>query len=292
MRNRWMVGALGLLWGCGGATADVRTSEAPRAEVSADPVADERTNNGPSVDDAVAHGPTPAAVLRLGETREAVAGGPVDAHTLGEGCVGWIPAEPQLVIELASVQDLVITVASDLDATMSIVSPSGAARCNDDSIGLNPRIEATFEAGVHRVYVGTFDAGSGGAFRATASSPERHERISGIPLDCGLATAELGVIRLGMPVILGSHSGWTGNDGRGGMVVGDTWWNDRMWPFVGREAHVTEGGLDPIGCPYVRVDIDGGSWGWRIRDLRPAPDTQSWLESVGRLAPLPPIMSP
>ncbi len=37
-----------------------------------------------------------------------------------------------------------------------------------------------------------------------------------------------------------------------------------MVVFVGREATVTQlGGLDPQGCPYVRVDIDGGSWGWR-----------------------------
>lgn len=41
-----------------------------------------------------------------------------------------------------------------------------------------------------------------------------------------------------------------------------------MLEYVGREATVNElSGSDGAGCPGVRVDIDDGSWFWRIRDL-------------------------
>jgi hypothetical protein len=79
-----------------------------------------------------------------------------------------------------------------------------------------------------------------------------------IPRDCGMAYPEYGAIAVGSAVVLGRHSPYRG----------DTWWNDAMDANVGRAAVVTAlGGLDPAGCPYVRVDVDGGAFGWRIRDM-------------------------
>lgn len=82
-----------------------------------------------------------------------------------------------------------------------------------------------------------------------------------IPTYCGMSYPDYGPLRVGSAVILGAHTPWNG----------ETWWNDSMWPWVGRRAVVTAlGGLDPNGCPYVRVDVDGGTWGWRIRNMSPA----------------------
>lgn len=79
-----------------------------------------------------------------------------------------------------------------------------------------------------------------------------------IPTYCGMSYPDYGPLRIGSTVILGAHTEWNG----------DSWWNDAMWTYVGRTATITEfGGLDPAGCPYVRVNADGGSWGWRIRNL-------------------------
>jgi hypothetical protein len=41
-----------------------------------------------------------------------------------------------------------------------------------------------------------------------------------------------------------------------------------MLEYVGQEAFVTElRETDGAGCPIVHVDIDGGEWVWRIRDM-------------------------
>lgn len=82
-----------------------------------------------------------------------------------------------------------------------------------------------------------------------------------IPTYCGMTYPDYGPLRVGSMVILGAHTPWNG----------ETWWNDAMWPYVGRRARITElAGLDPNGCPYVRVDVDGGTWGWRIRNASPS----------------------
>lgn len=79
-----------------------------------------------------------------------------------------------------------------------------------------------------------------------------------IPTYCGMSYPDYGPLTVGTMVILGAHTPWNG----------ETWWNDSMWPYVGRRARITElAGLDPNGCPYVRVDVDGAAWGWRIRNL-------------------------
>ena len=44
---------------------------------------------------------------------------------------------------------------------------------------------------------------------------------------------------------------------------------DQYARFVGQRAMVTQlSGLDTSGCPGVRVNVDGGEFFWRIRDMR------------------------
>jgi hypothetical protein len=52
------------------------------------------------------------------------------------------------------------------------------------------------------------------------------------------------------------------------FVSGDPNWDARMARFLGRVARVTRlSGVDGRGCPGVRLDIDGGHFFWRLRDL-------------------------
>jgi hypothetical protein len=81
------------------------------------------------------------------------------------------------------------------------------------------------------------------------------------PQVCGqtAATAFYGPVQPGSQVVLGAHR----------PVAGDANWADAMGSYVSRTARVTElGGVDDAGCPGVRVDIDGGEWFWRIRDMQ------------------------
>jgi hypothetical protein len=93
---------------------------------------------------------------------------------------------------------------------------------------------------------------------------------SPIPQDCGqqYGTAVYGPIAVGTRVILGAHSGYTGPNMYGEIVTDDTYWADDMFSYVGMTATVTQlADVDPAGCTVVHVDVDGGNWFWRIRDM-------------------------
>ncbi|UJR81642.1 hypothetical protein [Sandaracinus amylolyticus] len=81
-----------------------------------------------------------------------------------------------------------------------------------------------------------------------------------LPRWCGMtdATTSYGPIVPGAVIVLGRHSPWNG----------DTNWAAEMERFVGVRARVTQlSGIDTMGCPGVRVDVDGGQFFWRIRDV-------------------------
>lgn len=83
------------------------------------------------------------------------------------------------------------------------------------------------------------------------------------PQQCHMSRAVYGAAAVGATVVLGQHR----------PVDGEANWADEMREYVGRTARVTQpADLDGQGCPGVRVDIDGGQWFWRIRDLS-APGT-------------------
>ena len=98
--------------------------------------------------------------------------------------------------------------------------------------------------------------GSGGRVGGGTSDPQFDHQ--GIPQACGLDPAVFGSISLGSSVVIGRHR----------PVDGDANWVEDMATYVGRTAKVTElFGTDGKGCPVVHVDIDGGDWFWRIRDM-------------------------
>lgn len=80
-----------------------------------------------------------------------------------------------------------------------------------------------------------------------------------IPTACGMTdeTVQYGPVQVGSKIKLGRHTPWQG----------DANWAEDMTQYVGQEAKVTElAGTDAAGCALVKVDVDGGSWYWRLRD--------------------------
>ena len=81
-----------------------------------------------------------------------------------------------------------------------------------------------------------------------------------IPTSCDMtdSTAYYGPITVGSTVILGRHTPWRGDDN----------WTPEMGRWALGTAMVTQlSGVDSVGCPGVRVDVDGGRFFWRIRDM-------------------------
>lgn len=97
---------------------------------------------------------------------------------------------------------------------------------------------------------------------ARAGAQERIEVIAGsrsaMPSECDQSAPYYGPVDVGSLVALRRHRAWRGEDN----------WSRPMDAFEDQIARVVElAGLDASGCPGVRVDLDGGQFFWRIRDL-------------------------
>lgn len=82
-----------------------------------------------------------------------------------------------------------------------------------------------------------------------------------IPTTCDMTERNVsyGSLGIGSMVQLNMHSAWRG----------DANWTPEMNRFVGMTASITSlEGVDTVGCPVVRVNVDGGQYYWRIRDMR------------------------
>lgn len=90
------------------------------------------------------------------------------------------------------------------------------------------------------------------------ASPAFAQREGPQPCDQEPETADYGSLEPGSIVVPQRHR----------FVGGDPNWDDRMGRYLGRVARVTMlSGVDEAGCPGVRLNVDGGRWFWRVRDL-------------------------
>lgn len=91
-----------------------------------------------------------------------IAGGPRDASaSFGPECRGLVSIAPSHRFRLeSSFPYLRIMARGDSDLTLVVRTPGGLLRCNDDTDGLNPVVDGTFEPGVYDVYVGLYSAGT------------------------------------------------------------------------------------------------------------------------------------
>ncbi len=104
---------------------------------------------------------TPDPLVRAGSTSE----GAIDAHDVDERCRGWVSAEPDVVISAERpFAELAVMAAATEDITLLVIDPEGEARCGDDEDGTNPIVRGLFEAGTHRVWVGTASPSSRARF--------------------------------------------------------------------------------------------------------------------------------
>ena len=86
------------------------------------------------------------------------AGGPFDANTRNAACRGFIGAVSNHTLHLtAAFTNLRVVVAAPEDTTLVIQLSNGEYRCNDDAEGVNPIVEGAFPAGIHRIYVGSYN---------------------------------------------------------------------------------------------------------------------------------------
>lgn len=88
-----------------------------------------------------------------------IAGGDIDAASLGDGCVGFVANAPDFRVnyEAGSQFPLIISVVSDADTTLVVNDAGGAWHCNDDTDGLNPVVRFDQPAsGQYDVWVGVY----------------------------------------------------------------------------------------------------------------------------------------
>ncbi len=93
-------------------------------------------------------------------------GGPVDATTVANGCVGMVAAAPDFELSYsAGSLPLIFGVTSDNDTTLVINGPNGRWYCDDDSgDGTNPLMSIPDpQSGVYDVFVGAFGGNGGSA---------------------------------------------------------------------------------------------------------------------------------
>lgn len=125
-----------------------------------------------------------------------LAGGERDASQYGStthgACVGMIDNTPDHTVTLQSQFDFLrFRVHSEGDTSLVILGPNGSRFCNDDAVGLDPMIEASFVTGEYQVFVGAVSEGfpeyrleiteirnSGGAAAAADAPTENYQPIT------------------------------------------------------------------------------------------------------------------
>lgn len=141
------------------------------AVVDADALGSMPLANGLAVASPPTLGPMALSGPSSATTREGIAGGPLEASTLGSNCRGRIPAVPHLSLLLSDHRRVVLTTASSADLTMVVRDASGALHCDDDSGDSNqPRIETFAAPGILQVWVGTFSGDARPPFTLSVQS--------------------------------------------------------------------------------------------------------------------------
>jgi hypothetical protein len=149
---------------------------------------------------------------------------------------------------------VITTTITGSDVALSLFAPGGARVAT--GTGQSPLLSGLPVTGTYLLTVQGIDLVGRGVYTVTRGAID----LPPVPQACGstVTTANTGSIRVGSRVILGAHR----------PVRGDRAWTPAMQTYVGRPTRVRElSGVDGQGCPTVHVDLDNGTYGWRVRDL-------------------------
>lgn len=94
------------------------------------------------------------------QTSTGTAGGPFEASTRSPACRGWIGAVSNHTLNLSQpFTNLRLIVNAPRDTTLVVQLANGTYLCDDDTgEGMNPLVQAAFPAGLHRVFIGSYQA--------------------------------------------------------------------------------------------------------------------------------------
>lgn len=84
------------------------------------------------------------------------AGGDIDGSSIASTCAGMVGETPQVTLSFTAYGGpLIISAYSEMDTSLVVQAPNGRWYCNDDTEGLNPRVNwNTAQSGTYRVHVG------------------------------------------------------------------------------------------------------------------------------------------
>jgi len=92
---------------------------------------------------------------------QVVAGGTIDASTLGYNCAGMISNAPDVRLNWSGGQ-ITLGANSNEDTTIVVNTPDGSWACNDDTNGLNPAVTLS-GSGQYDIWIGTYNGGTANA---------------------------------------------------------------------------------------------------------------------------------
>jgi len=114
-------------------------------------------------------------------TGTGLTGGPVDASTLDQQCVGYIDDTPDHTIEVTSDVDLTLNVHSDTDSVL-VVTDGYSTFCDDDSAGNDDaELSMIFPSGTYEVYVGNYEEDANGRYTLTIAERSRRGQATRVP---------------------------------------------------------------------------------------------------------------
>jgi len=86
--------------------------------------------------------------------------GDVPARLAQEGCLGFVPRQPQVDLDVRALGEAQIVARAEEDLVLLVRRPDGTFICDDDGAGnLDPRLVENLQLGHYQVWVGTYAQG-------------------------------------------------------------------------------------------------------------------------------------